>query len=108
MANLNNYVVWIINVWITMYLIIGKDETFVDKLRSILAQLEFSMLIKEWASMGVPFHEHLYVPEVHPITGTIFCEMEDEGHVFKVRIGISTAVSHCNTYFCAYSELVRV
>jgi len=37
-----------------------------------------------WVSKGVPFNKHLYVPEIHPITGMEFCEREDEGHVFKV------------------------
>ena len=64
----------------------GRDETTAEKLRSILAQLEFTMKIKEWDSKGILFSKHLYVPEVHPITGSVFCEMEDEGHVFKVRL----------------------
>ena len=38
--------------------------------------------------MGVPFKDHLHVPEVHPLTGVLFCEREDEGHVFKVVITI--------------------
>ena len=29
---------------------------------------------------------YLYVPEVHPDTGTVLCEREDEGHVLKVRM----------------------
>ena len=33
---------------------------------------------------GVPFRSHLHVPEVHPLTGMMFCEREDEGHVLKV------------------------
>ena len=37
-----------------------------------------------WVSKGVPFNNHLYMPEAHPITGLEFCEREDEGHVFKV------------------------
>lgn len=54
----------------------GRDETDAEKLRSILAQLEFSMTIKEWDQKGVSFSQHLYVPEKHPITDTEFCEME--------------------------------
>lgn len=71
---------------------IGRDETIPEKLRSILAQLEFTMAIKEWDSQGVLFSRHLYVPEVHPVTGTVFCEMEDEGHVFKVILLCSGVV----------------
>ena len=57
-----------------------------DKLRSILAQLEFQAALKKWDGKGVNFSQHLYLPEKHPITDDYFCEMEDEGHVFKVCI----------------------
>ena len=57
----------------------------VDKLRSILAQLDYSYEIKRWDQEGVNFSQHIYVPEVHPITGQFFLEREDEAHVFKVR-----------------------
>ena len=57
-----------------------------DKLRSVLSQLEFHMVIKEWDQKGVHFSQHLYIPEAHPITSVGFCEMEDEGHVFKVCV----------------------
>lgn len=63
----------------------GKSETKGDKLRSILAQLEYVYQIDYWESQGVPFRSHVHVPECHPITGTLFCEREDEGHVFKVH-----------------------
>lgn len=53
-------------------------------LRSILAQLDFVYRIDDWESKGVPFRSHLHVPEDHPLTGYMFCEREDEGHVFKV------------------------
>ena len=33
---------------------------------------------------GIPFINHVYVPEIHPLTQTGFCEREDEGHVLKV------------------------
>jgi len=62
----------------------GKDETQVEKLRSILAQLEYKHQVDLWHSKGVPFKDHLYVPEVHPITGFEFCEREDEAHILKV------------------------
>ena len=38
--------------------------------------------------MGVPFKDHLHVPEVHSLTGVLFCEQKDKGHVFKVIITI--------------------
>ena len=52
--------------------------------RSVLAQLEYHHIVCTWQEDGVPFKKHLYVPEVHPDTADIFCEWEDEGHVFKV------------------------
>ena len=63
---------------------LGKKETTVEKLRSIMAQLEYSHQINAWHVKGVPFKYHVYVPEVHPVTGIEFCEREDEGHVLKV------------------------
>ena len=63
---------------------VGKTETKVEKLRSIMAQLEYTYQINQLSSKGIPFKEHLYVPEVHPITKVEFCEREDEAHVFKV------------------------
>lgn len=63
----------------------GKSETHADKLRSIIAQMEFSYQVCRWNDEeGVPFRTHLYVPEKHPITKQYFHEREDEGHVFKV------------------------
>ena len=63
---------------------IGEDETRIQQLQSILAQLEFKFKVCQWEHSRVPFHQHIYVPEIHPITGQKFHEREDEGHVFKV------------------------
>ena len=52
------------------------------------------MVIRQWSENGVNFCDHLYVPEVHPITGKVLCKMEDEGYVFKVR----------NLYTCNYTH----
>lgn len=52
----------------------GKTETPVEMLRSILAQLHYQYEVLEWAKKGVPFRSHLYVPEVHPLTGEPFHE----------------------------------
>ena len=67
---------------------IEEDETRPQQLRSILAQLEFRFQVCQWEDNGVPFRQHIYVPEIHPITGGKFHEREDEGHVFKVRFPI--------------------
>ena len=53
-------------------------------LRSILAQLEFTYTVHQYDEDGIPFRTHLYVPEVHPDTGELFMEREDEGHILKV------------------------
>ena len=68
------------------YTCVGKDKSKVEKLRSILAQLEYKYQINLWQSKGVPFKNHLYVPEVHPVTGLDFCEREDEAHALKVSL----------------------
>ena len=51
-----------------------------------MAQLEYQYKINIYESQGVPFKQHLYVPEVHPTTQVGFCEREDEGHVLKVYL----------------------
>jgi len=66
-----------------VFTVADKDEMQVDKLRSILAQLEYKHQIDLWHSKGIPFKDHLYVPEVHPITGLQFYEQEDEAHILK-------------------------
>ena len=54
-------------------------------LRSILAQLKLTHIVRQYDDSGVPFRTYLYVPEVHPDSDTIFLEREDEGHVLKVH-----------------------
>ncbi len=51
---------------------IDEDEGLVEKLRSIVAQLEYSQEIKEWDKKGIPFSRFFYVPEVHPETSQHF------------------------------------
>ncbi len=60
------------------------EETKEDKLRSILAQLEFQYQVLEYEKKGVPFRRHMYVPEIHPISGLEYHEREDDAHVLKV------------------------
>ena len=59
---------------------VGKDETKVG----IMAQLEYKHQIDLFSS----FKEHMYVPEVHPITQVGFFEREGEAHILKVCINI--------------------
>ncbi|XP_019858078.1 PREDICTED: uncharacterized protein LOC109586338 [Amphimedon queenslandica] len=64
-------------------------ETYSDKLRSILAQSEYSHQICQYTMKGVPFSTYMYVPEVHPITDSEYHEREDNAHVLK-RIATAT------------------
>lgn len=58
-------------------IILGKTETDVEKLKSILAQMEYNYRIQQYhEELGVQFRTHMYVPERHPITGKIYCEWE--------------------------------
>ena len=67
-------------------LFIGESEGPVEQMRSILAQLDFVHLLKQYEAQGVPFCTYLYVPEIHPETKTIFYEREDEAHLIKVDV----------------------
>ena len=51
-----------INIW-TLCIkrcILGKTETKVEKLQSIMAQLEYAYKINQFSSKGIPFKEHMY------------------------------------------------
>ena len=60
-------------------------ETKEDKLRSVLAQIEFNYQVLLYEEQGIPFRTHLYVPEVHPVSGQEYHEREDDAHVLKVH-----------------------
>ena len=64
----------------------GEEESLTDKLHSILAQMEFTYVVRSWDQQGVPFRTYPYVPEVHSNLGKLFHEREDEGHVYKVHV----------------------
>lgn len=78
-----------------------QQETRVDKLRSILAQLEFAYVVSDFDQRGVLFRTHLHVPEVHPITGHSWYEREDPAHVLKVHV-------HVQSCMCIYSHLYKI
>ena len=60
------------------------EETTIEKLRSILAQMEYTYQVCTWDAKGVLFRTHMYVPEIHPVTEANFHEREDDAHVVKV------------------------
>ena len=64
--------------------LLGQEDITVEKLRSILAQLEYKHQIEYWEMKEIPFKSHIQVPKVHPLTGLMFCEHEDEYYVLKV------------------------
>ena len=57
-----------------------------DKLRSIVAQFEFSHQIRSLEAEGVPFRTYMYVPELHQESQMPFCEREDEAHLLKASM----------------------
>ena len=67
-----------------MYCAERPQDTHADKLRSIIAQLDYSYQVCDYDKKGVPFCTYMYVPEVHPITGNEYHEREDDAHVLKV------------------------
>ena len=78
---------------------LGKTETPTKVLLSILAQLEYSYLVRDYSDrQGVPFNQHLYVPQTHPVSNAPFCEREDEAHVLKV-------CDVCKLYGCPHRTL---
>ena len=46
--------------------------------------MEYKYQVCHWVEKGVPFSTHMYVPEIHPITGKEFHEREDFAHIMKV------------------------
>ena len=82
----------LVHIHYALYLL-GKTEDLTDKLRSILAQMEYTYRVRYWDSLGVPFRSHFYVPEKHPITDDVFHEREDDGHVLKVSSPWSNQLS---------------
>ena len=42
------------------------------------------MRVREYSSKGIAFDKNLHIPETSSITGSIICQREDEGHIFKV------------------------
>ena len=87
--------VWFVNIRVFP----DEEEGDIERLRSILAQLEFQYLVECWEKKGVPFKSHLHIPEVHPVTNALFCEREDEGHVLKVQ-----TLCPCTDYIIIHSE----
>ena len=58
-------------------------ESYLDKLRSIVATYRFRHRVEKYKDNGIDFSLYMYVPEVDPTTGDIFHEREDHCHILK-------------------------
>ena len=72
-------------VYYRTHITIGQPETVTDMMRSILAQLEYKYQNLECERKGVPFPQHVYVPEIHPVSKQVYWEMEDKPHVYILQ-----------------------
>ena len=61
----------------------NTPESFLDKLRSLVATYRFRARIAELKLEGIDFSTYLYVPEKDPVTKDIFHEREDHSHILK-------------------------
>lgn len=89
-------------------------ESFLDKLRSIVATYRFRYRVEELKRQGVDFSTFLYIPKVDPITNDTFHEREDHCHILKRiwkhtregRVTIITLNLSCfqNSHFLFYTH----
>ena len=75
-------------------LCIGKGETEVDMLRSILSQIHFTWVVRKYDDEGIPFRTQFHVPEVHPDTNEIFFRERGRGTCFEGVYCINSALLH--------------
>ena len=64
-------------------------ETFLDKLRSLVATCYFRHMVSYWKTHDADFSLYMYVPEMDPITKNVHHERGDHNHILK-RIGHHT------------------
>jgi len=77
---------------LSRYSLLGKTESLEEEMKSILAQFEYCNTVKEFDTKGTPFCTYMYVPEVHPETGEVFYEREDDAHLLKVVLLLTNDV----------------
>lgn len=58
-------------------------ESFLDKLRSVVATYQFRHDVQYWKDKGVDFSTYLYVSEIDPFTGEVHHERSDHNHLLK-------------------------
>ena len=75
-----------------MHMLFGSEtfrsdipESYIEKMRIIIATLYYKFVMQDYATKGVDFIHHLYVPEIdsRPITMMEFYERADNRHLLK-------------------------
>ena len=61
----------------------NTPESFLDKLRSLVATYRYRGQVAEFKEQGIDFSTYMYIPEVDPLTGDIYHEREDHCHILK-------------------------
>ena len=76
----------------------GIPESYIEKMRTIIATLYYKYMLQDYAAKGVDFIHHLYVPEVDSITMMEFHERADHGHLLK-RIAGGNSLTYVHYLF---------
>jgi len=58
-------------------------ESHLDKLRTIVATYHYKHTLAKFSEDGIDFIHHIFVPEADDVTGEIFHERADHGHLLK-------------------------
>ena len=83
-------------------------ESMLDMLRSIVAMYEFRKTVKSFfEEFGADFTQHLYVPEIDPVTGTPLHERGDHNHVLKRVATCTRNGNYPDVNFGAFVEAMR-
>ncbi|XP_068719362.1 uncharacterized protein [Montipora capricornis] len=79
-----------------------------DMLRSIVATYEFKKTVKSFfEEFGADFTQHLYVPEIDPVTGIPHHERGDQNHVLKRVAACTRNGNYPDLNFEAFVEAMR-
>lgn len=83
-------------------------ESMLDMLRSIVATYEFRNTVKSLnEEFGADFTQHLYVPEIDPVTGSAHHERGDHNHILKRVAACTRNGNYSDLNFEAFVEAMR-
>lgn len=83
-------------------------ETMLDMLWSIVATYEFRFMVKSLKEeFGVDFSQHLYVPEIDPVTGAEHHERGDHNHILKRIASCTRNGNNAELNYEAFVEAMR-